>query len=42
MGKRFVKAILAHVKRNAEKGAGRPSQKGMYEPPVSKKLRKSK
>ena len=38
--KRFVKAFLAHVKRNAEKGAGRPSQKGMYEPSVSKKIRK--
>ena len=40
MENRIVRAILAHVKRNAEKGAGRPSQKGAYEPPVSRKLRK--
>lgn len=40
MEKRFIKTFLAHVKRNAEKGAGRPSQKGAYEPPVSRKLRK--
>ena len=38
MKKKTMEAILRRIRKNAERGAGRPSDRGMYEAAVPEKL----
>ena len=40
MKKTVLKWILRRIRKNAEHGAGMPSDRGTYEAPVPEKLRK--
>ncbi len=40
MKKKIVERILQRIAKNAERGAGRASERGIFEAPVPKKLSK--
>ena len=40
MKKKIMETILKRIEKNAERGAGRASERGIFETPVPKKLSK--